>query len=899
MALQDMELPRLSGVDTQGGIALPVVLPVGGANLRVAGTETLFDQGVGASLSDAAERVVRAVDAALLPGLKAEAERRGREAGNQPLFNPDELNRQSFTTLGQAYQKGATETYVANIELDRARAFGEMELKYANDPVKLEESLRGYIKGVQSTLPEAMKTNYELMNEARVQNLVFPARQAELERAAKVRVETLKAQEQLYRAEALSLSSESGEMARPVQAAALASLEENWRAQGMSEAFIQVQRNGLSNEMTMEAQVARYRSLGANPDDPMGRAKVYSALLQQSPEALGYVPDSTQTPEAFKQTLLNRMEAVDADEAHSSNQLKVHLTWEQELDISLKKEALQARVTEGVATREEIILFGKQYKLGTHEVAGQLTRLTEVQAKQQAALLKEQQDTLALYDGGFTYTPASDARGLDNVILNAVAKDKGLAGASLGFVMPVKGVVTSGFGNRTSPTAGASHYHKGLDFGVPLNTPVAAAGAGTVIYAGTDKANGNMVKIKHTNGYVSVYAHLNQLGVKEGQALNQGQTLGLSGNTGISTGPHLHFQLNDAKGNAVDPHKALADKPKALPNLTFDEVIKYSQLSINRYGVIATNLLTLFGRELNSTSGTRVVKAADTIERLSMQNPEVAKQFDGDNFTLATMINHNQNLGLSGTEAVARAKGELAKGQQRIQQGLKLDKPVKDFMANQNPVTLFSQGGYWGLGVEVPTVLVQEKIAASLKSDYEQLVQINYDKTADLQLAAKNAQVALRQVWGVTRMNGRPEVMRYPPERFYKVAGAPANWIQQQALTLVRQTALVPKGWHTTEVHLMGDGLTAQMVAQKQDPVYKVLYKNRAGEIVPLLNANDVPVAFRPDVIKARKSVQASVAKPVVPVQKTVAKPVQGFSGFDTTAAQKAVQANLNWMGMK
>lgn len=112
--------------------------------------------------------------------------------------------------------------------------------------------------------------------------------------------------------------------------------------------------------------------------------------------------------------------------------------------------------------------------------------------------------------------------------------------------------ITSPFGYRHAPTAGASSNHGGIDIGVETGTNVYACQAGTVTTAEYSESAGNWVVIDHGEGYVSKYMHNDQLNVSVGQTVTQGQVIAKSGNTGISTGAHLHFQI-DKDGVAVDP----------------------------------------------------------------------------------------------------------------------------------------------------------------------------------------------------------------------------------------------------------------------------------------------------------------------------------------------------------
>jgi murein DD-endopeptidase MepM/ murein hydrolase activator NlpD len=111
---------------------------------------------------------------------------------------------------------------------------------------------------------------------------------------------------------------------------------------------------------------------------------------------------------------------------------------------------------------------------------------------------------------------------------------------------PVDGArITSGFGMRFHPILGYTRMHKGIDFGVPLGTPVMAAGSGTVEEAGWKGGYGNFVLLNHGNGYETAYGHLSRFaaGVHAGTRVRQGQVVAYSGSTGESTGPHLHYEI--------------------------------------------------------------------------------------------------------------------------------------------------------------------------------------------------------------------------------------------------------------------------------------------------------------------------------------------------------------------
>ena len=125
------------------------------------------------------------------------------------------------------------------------------------------------------------------------------------------------------------------------------------------------------------------------------------------------------------------------------------------------------------------------------------------------------------------------------------------------YVKPISGGrLSSGFGKRSAPVKGASTYHKGIDWAVPTGTAVYASCGGTVAKAGWGSGYGYVVYINHADGRQTRYAHLSKVLVKAGQSVKQNQKIALSGNTGRSSGPHLHFEIL-INGKQVNPLKYL------------------------------------------------------------------------------------------------------------------------------------------------------------------------------------------------------------------------------------------------------------------------------------------------------------------------------------------------------
>jgi len=138
-------------------------------------------------------------------------------------------------------------------------------------------------------------------------------------------------------------------------------------------------------------------------------------------------------------------------------------------------------------------------------------------------------------------------------VLEAQLFDQAVKKKLIPTMMPVSAPFNaSGFGMRIDPFTGMQAMHEGIDFLADMGSPVVAAAGGVVIFAGFHPQYGNVVDIDHGNDLLTRYAHLSKLLVKEGDIVQRGHRIGLSGSTGRSTGPHLHFEVR-YKGVAQNP----------------------------------------------------------------------------------------------------------------------------------------------------------------------------------------------------------------------------------------------------------------------------------------------------------------------------------------------------------
>jgi murein DD-endopeptidase MepM/ murein hydrolase activator NlpD len=149
---------------------------------------------------------------------------------------------------------------------------------------------------------------------------------------------------------------------------------------------------------------------------------------------------------------------------------------------------------------------------------------------------------------------ARAARSTDRMNLVALVSKVARAAQTHGWQLPVKGyVLTSGFGPR------GGGFHAGEDFAVPIGTNLTSMSTGTVDFAGQESGFGNIVKICYWDGTISFFGHMSAISVNVGESVGTGEVVGQSGNTGDSTGPHMHLEIHPNGGAAVDPLPWLAD----------------------------------------------------------------------------------------------------------------------------------------------------------------------------------------------------------------------------------------------------------------------------------------------------------------------------------------------------
>ena len=248
----------------------------------------------------------------------------------------------------------------------------------------------------------------------------------------------------------------------------------------------------------------------ANFDDLVERTEYLQAIQTQDEAVVGRVRDLRDETKSLVGRLKAAKETIEAarDEIAAK-----------ERELARTRGALESQEAELVAARAE-----RQSALDS--VSGHIDELEGIEAD----LQEEIQAQIVEAQTGYEPLPAGPTP----------------APSAAGMIWPVDGILTSGFGYRWG------RMHEGIDISVPEGTPIRAAASGTVILAAYSGGYGNYTCIDHGGGLSTCYGHQSAFAVSSGSSVSQGDTIGYSGNTGSSTGPHLHFEVR-INGAAVDP----------------------------------------------------------------------------------------------------------------------------------------------------------------------------------------------------------------------------------------------------------------------------------------------------------------------------------------------------------
>lgn len=219
--------------------------------------------------------------------------------------------------------------------------------------------------------------------------------------------------------------------------------------------------------------------------------------------------------------------------------------------------------------------------------------------------------------------------------------------------------VSSGMGARRAPLPGASTNHGGIDIPVPVGTAVSAPADGVVEVAGSRGNGGQTLIIRHADGSKTGFAHLDRIGVKVGDTVRQGQNVAASGNSGNSTGPHLHWTYRDASGRRLDPRSVIGSETKALEAEATAQGEAKPAAEIEparRERVPGRSVLT-------PAQQVRILNAIESIEGDSERKTEQARQAAKDELTMDLWSRANRGEDVSDTIEQAVRRGVLTPGE--------------------------------------------------------------------------------------------------------------------------------------------------------------------------------------------------------------------------------------------
>lgn len=328
---------------------------------------------------------------------------------------------------------------------------------------------------------------------------------------------------------------------------------------------------------------------------------------------------------------------------------------------------------DGVAVQEEVVNAVVAYATQTGDLTGLYSLLDTRRPEDVAAEIEEARAT--------ANSAVIEGQPLPSVVAEPAPAPAAPAPAST-YIMPLEGRVTSGFGSRRAPLRGASTDHGGIDIAVPIGTPVVAPADGVVEFAGPRGRGGNTVLIRHADGRVTGYAHLDTINVRAGDRVSQGTAFAASGNTGNSTGPHLHFSARDAQGRRIDPRSIVgqpAQTAAADPAAPAVEVADAETPAQRRARAPGASVLT-------SAQQIRVLNAIEGVEADTERRTEKARVEAKDDLTIDL---YNRSLrGENVDEAIqtAQASGVLEPGEAITMRGAfrSLRNDVADGEANED-----------------------------------------------------------------------------------------------------------------------------------------------------------------------------------------------------------------------
>ena len=277
--------------------------------------------------------------------------------------------------------------------------------------------------------------------------------------------------------------------------------------------------------------------------DLLDRMNMIEEIAASDQRRLEEISEAAETVADAKEELAAEKDELEVSKAEQAEAMD---------NLEIKQEEAEELLAELIEKSDELAELYEGFELEEEAL------MDEIAAKEKEYDRAKYAEYMATYVPPTTKPPATTQPTTSNGSSSTTGTTTGSSGnkaptSSGSWSRPLSGYrISSPFGYRNSPTAGASTYHKGIDLAASQGTPIYAARSGVVTAATYSNSSGYYVSINHGDGYASVYMHMTRYVVSAGQAVSQGQLIGYVGSTGISTGPHLHFGIS-YNGSYVNP----------------------------------------------------------------------------------------------------------------------------------------------------------------------------------------------------------------------------------------------------------------------------------------------------------------------------------------------------------
>jgi len=759
---------------------------------------------------------------------------RAGEAYGQNIQNYDEkelpegytLADQTFRQAAMQSNQDAVRSYLSNLEADRENNFLKIQSGYEalpdeqKDPNKLAADLDNYVTKTAGAMPGELGPQWAKIAGSKAMPIVTRAnaswtsyrnKQATADNAALV----VNLQNQLLQNPAPQNTAE-----QKAYDTSLAQLKQAWDAQGLTPNEKIEKQQAFLNNLNAAAHIATFAKIS----DIEKQMQFINQFSHEKPQNLGL--------DLAKQSeLINTMQAHVGDQQWYAKQHEQGLSFNQAFNIQMAKNDIEDRASKGNATESEINALVKntpslQDAEGGRWAANTIGKLREARNKQSS-----DDSRIAMTLSG--HIPADQSseethRIVDKAYENAIGGVQPLAGN------PSK---TGAFGEQRP-----GHIHDGIDLAAAQGTAITSMRSGRVIAVGAKGGYGQVIEVLQDDGKTALYAHTSSQNVKKGDLVAPGQVIGKVGMTGHASGPHLHLRIKDEQGHLVDPdtyRQQLANTSRPANHDAFvHQLITTTGYVPKKYKEEMVQLLHGTSQQ-QAEAGTRYGWLMD-------KGIEVSGLSDADRGKLNAIDAELRN-GKTGQQAVESAA--LTTDRNYLSQLNANEHTVRNLLKKEEnqPKSAFpaTGGGWLGFGATAPEVPTLQGFQASLNNDWKRIFSNAYSNSGNEVAARNEATRQIKKLYGTSSVNGRPTVMRYPPEKFYGLTGyndeQNASWMKKQLDNDLKGKFLVPV--NTGNVYLVSDAITAR----QPRPDYQLWQKNKAGLFEPLYSQNGKIMRWHPD----------------------------------------------------